>query len=43
LAPDGKRVGALTYKEGSTGQASGHVIFLENFVDELRRKLPVSK
>ena len=39
---DGKRVVAATYAGGATQQNSGHVIFLENFVDELQRKAPLS-
>jgi serine/threonine-protein kinase len=43
VTPDGKRVAALAYAEGSAKQASGHVTLLENFVDELRRKVQVGK
>jgi serine/threonine-protein kinase len=43
VTQDGKRVAALTYREGSAQQASGHVVFFQNFVDELRRKVPVGK
>jgi len=43
VTPDGKRVAALTYREGSAQQASGHIVFFQNFVDELRRKVPVGK
>jgi Tol biopolymer transport system component/tRNA A-37 threonylcarbamoyl transferase component Bud32 len=39
VAADGKRVAAATY--ASTQQNSGHVIFLENFIDELQRKAPL--
>ncbi len=39
LAPDGKRVAALMPAETPEGQkAQSHVIFLENFFDELRRR-----
>ncbi|MGD1096563.1 MAG: hypothetical protein ABSB35_31790, partial [Bryobacteraceae bacterium] len=44
LAPDGKRVAALMTAEGPEAQAAqNHVIFLENFFDELRRRIPVNK
>jgi len=43
LAPDGKRIVALMpVKEPRVEQTQNHVIFLENFFDELRRKVPVS-
>jgi len=39
LAPDGKRIAALMPAETPEGQkAQSHVIFLENFFDELRRR-----
>jgi hypothetical protein len=42
LAPDGKRIVALMPVETAEAQkAQSHVIFLENFFDELRRKVPV--
>jgi Protein kinase domain len=41
VASDGKRLAAATYAGGGTQQNSGHVIFLENFSDELQRKVPV--
>jgi len=41
VAPDGKRLVAATYA-GATQQNSGHVIFLENFTDELQRKAPLT-
>jgi serine/threonine-protein kinase len=44
LAPDGKRIAALMLVETQEGQkAQSHVIFLENFVDEVRRKVPVGQ
>ena len=44
LAPDVKRIVALMPVESAEGQkAQSHVIFLENFFDELRRKVPVVK
>jgi hypothetical protein len=44
LAPDGKRIVAIMPVETAEGQkAQSHVIFLENFFDEVRRKVPVSK
>jgi hypothetical protein len=39
LAPDGKRIVALMPAETPEGQkAQSHVIFLENFFDEIRRR-----
>jgi Tol biopolymer transport system component len=39
LAPDGKRIVALMQVETAEGQkAQNHVIFLENFFDEVRRR-----
>jgi len=44
LAPDGKRVVALMPVDSSESQhAQNHVIFLMNFFDELRRRVPVDK
>ena len=44
LAPDGKRIAVLMPAEASQAQpAQSHLIFLENFFDELRRKAPMSK
>ena len=44
LAPDGKRIVALMPAEGSEAQQSRrHVVFLENFFDELRRLAPVKR
>jgi Tol biopolymer transport system component/predicted Ser/Thr protein kinase len=42
LAPDGKRIAVATYAGGSSQQDAGHVIFLENFIDELQRKVPLN-
>jgi Tol biopolymer transport system component len=42
VSPDGKRIAVATYAGGSTQQDAGHVIFLENFVDELQHKAPLS-
>jgi serine/threonine protein kinase/dipeptidyl aminopeptidase/acylaminoacyl peptidase len=42
LAPDGKRIAVATFAGGSTPQDAGHVIFLENFIDELQRKIPLN-
>jgi len=39
VASDGKRLVAATYAGSATQQNSGHVIFLENFSDELQRKV----
>jgi serine/threonine protein kinase/Tol biopolymer transport system component len=44
LAPDGKRIIALMPVETAEAQkAQSHVIFLENFFDEVRRKVPIGK
>jgi Tol biopolymer transport system component len=44
LAPDGKRIVALMPVETAEAQkAQNQVIFLENFSDEVRRKVPVGK
>ena len=44
LAPDGKRIATLMPVETEEGQkAQSHVTFLENFVDDVRRKVPVGK
>ena len=42
VAPDGKRLAIATSAVGSTQQDAGHVIFLENFIDELQRKVPLN-
>ena len=43
LAPDGKRIVAVMPAEGPDMQRSqSHVVFLENFFDELRRRAPAS-
>ena len=43
VALDGKRVAALMPVEAPEAQqAQNHVVFLENFFDELRRKVPLS-
>ena len=41
LAPDGKRIAVATYAGGTPQQNAGHVIFLEDFIDELQRKAPL--
>ena len=44
LAPDGKRMAALMQVEAAEAeQVRTHVIFLESFFDELRRKVPAGK
>ena len=44
LAPDGKRVLVVTPVEGADAtKAEHHVVFLQNFFDELRRKVPLGK
>jgi len=41
LAPDGKRIVAVLPAEaGDAQQSLNHVIFLLNFFDELRRRVP---
>src|SRR6266849_6092047 len=43
LAPDGKRIVAVMPVEGPEAQrAQNHVVFLENFFDELRRRAPAN-
>jgi hypothetical protein len=45
LAPDGKRIVALmpATESKDAQEAQNHVVYLENFFDELRRKVPVGK
>jgi len=44
LAPDGKRIAALMPVETPDAQQTqNHVVFLENFADELQRKVPAGK
>jgi serine/threonine-protein kinase len=44
VAPDGKRIAALMPTEALVAQkAQSHVIFLENFFDEVRRRVPAGK
>jgi hypothetical protein len=44
LAPDGKRIVALMPAESKGAQeAQNHVVFVENFFDQLRRKVPTGK
>ena len=44
LAPDGKRIVALMpAATGDAQQVKNHVVFLQNFFDELRRRAPVGK
>jgi hypothetical protein len=40
--PDGKRIVVASYAGGSPQQEAGHVNFLENFIDELQRKMPLN-
>jgi serine/threonine-protein kinase len=43
LAPDGKRIVAVMPADvGDAQQSRSHIVFLENFLDELRRRVPVS-
>jgi Tol biopolymer transport system component len=44
LAPDGKRIAAIMPAEAVEAQAApNHVVFLMNFTDELRRRVPAAK
>jgi hypothetical protein len=44
LAPDGKRVAVLTPVESAEAPTRDHeVVLLQNFLDELRRRVPVGK
>jgi dipeptidyl aminopeptidase/acylaminoacyl peptidase len=44
LAPDGKRFAVLAVPEATGAeQGSVHVVFLQNFLDELRRRVPAPK
>jgi serine/threonine-protein kinase len=44
LAPDGKRVAVVTPVESATAATQEHqVVFLQNFFDELRRRVPLGK
>ena len=44
LAPDGKRVLVVSPVEGADAtKAEHHVVFLQNFFDELRRRVPLGK
>ncbi len=41
VGPDGKRIAGLMRNDGPEDQRTqNHVIFLENFFDELRRRAP---
>jgi len=44
LAPDGSRVLVLASLEaGAASRPDHHVVFLQNFFDELRRRVPMGK
>jgi serine/threonine-protein kinase len=43
VAQDGKRIAALMPVEGATQQGRTHVVYIENFFDELRRLAPPGK
>jgi hypothetical protein len=44
VSPDGKRIAAPMPVDSPEGQQTqSHVIFLMNFLDELRRKVPTGK
>jgi hypothetical protein len=40
--PRRKRIAVASYARGATQQDAGHVIFLENFIDELQSKAPLN-
>ena len=42
VSPDGKRIIALIAAAPADARADSHVIFLENFFDELRRRAPLN-
>jgi hypothetical protein len=41
--PDGKRIAVLVPSADAEVKPQTHVVFLLNFFDELRRKVPVGK
>jgi hypothetical protein len=44
LAPDGRRVAVVTPVESAEAPKQEHeVVFLQNFFDELRRRVPLGK
>ena len=44
LAPDGKRVAVVTRVDSADAPRQDHeVVFLQNFFDELRRRVPLGK
>ena len=43
LHPDGQRFAVLKATEEQTAEKQDHVVFIENFFDELRRVAPVGK
>jgi hypothetical protein len=43
LATDGTRVLVVTPAAADTTKAEHHVVFLQNFFDELRRRVPLGK
>jgi serine/threonine-protein kinase len=44
LAPDGKRFAVFPMAEAAGGEkGSVHVVFLQNFLDELKRRIPGAK
>jgi hypothetical protein len=44
LAPDGKRVAVMTRVESAEAPKQEHeAVFLQNFLDELRRRVPAGK
>lgn len=44
LAPDGKRMAVVTPAESTEAPKQGHeIVLLQNFFDELRRKVPTAK
>ena len=42
LAPDGRRIAFMTVREDPVQlNMQNHVVFLQNFFDELRRRVPI--
>jgi hypothetical protein len=44
ISPDGKRLAAVMSPQNAKTPASEHeIVFLDNFFDELRRRVPIGK
>jgi len=43
LAPDGKRLAVVTPVQSAAPSTEHEVVFIENFFDELRRRVPGSR